>query len=205
MPSGDIPAAIAADSPPEDPPGVRSRFHGLLVRPVTRLSVSVHAENSGIVGLREDDAAGSLEARHRSGVRVGDAAGEHPGASSGEDSRRVDRILHGHRNAVQGAEFGAACHSRIGGVGGAQRIVGKQGDDGVDLRITSAMRSRCACTTSRDDTCLVAIRSARRSRPDSARVPCRRWSLRFGQRGGHEECPLLGPSSDGRVDGSPGV
>src|SRR3984885_5479188 len=47
IPIGDMPAAIAADSPPEDPPGVRSRFHGLLVRPVTRLSVSVHAENSG--------------------------------------------------------------------------------------------------------------------------------------------------------------
>src|SRR3984885_6865472 len=47
MPIGDMPAAIAADSPPEDPPGVRSRFHGLLVRPVTRLSVSLHAENSG--------------------------------------------------------------------------------------------------------------------------------------------------------------
>ena len=47
MPIGDMPAAIAADSPPEDPPGVRSRFQGLLVRPVTRLSVSVHAENSG--------------------------------------------------------------------------------------------------------------------------------------------------------------
>src|ERR1700731_2530932 len=49
MPIGDMPAAIAADSPPDEPPGVRSRFHGLLVRPVTRLSVSVHAENSGIL------------------------------------------------------------------------------------------------------------------------------------------------------------
>src|ERR1700710_1705351 len=47
MPIGDMPAAIAADSPPDEPPGVRSRFHGLLVRPVTRLSVSVQAENSG--------------------------------------------------------------------------------------------------------------------------------------------------------------
>src|ERR1700730_17484125 len=47
MPIGDMPAAIAADSPPDEPPGVRSRFQGLLVRPVTRLSVSVQAENSG--------------------------------------------------------------------------------------------------------------------------------------------------------------
>src|SRR6266581_558636 len=47
MPIGESPAAIAADSPPLDPPGVRSRFHGFLVNPVRRLSVSCHAENSG--------------------------------------------------------------------------------------------------------------------------------------------------------------
>src|SRR5260370_17505195 len=47
MPIGDRPAAIAADSPPLEPPGVRSRFHGFLDRPVTKLSVSCQAENSG--------------------------------------------------------------------------------------------------------------------------------------------------------------
>jgi hypothetical protein len=47
MPIGESPAAIAADSPPLEPPGVRSTFHGFLVRPVTRLSVSCQAENSG--------------------------------------------------------------------------------------------------------------------------------------------------------------
>src|ERR1700676_4648882 len=47
MPIGERPAAIAADSPPEEPPGGRAGFHGLLVRPVRRLSVSVQAENSG--------------------------------------------------------------------------------------------------------------------------------------------------------------
>src|SRR5258706_4463074 len=49
MPIGDMPAASAADSPPDEPPDVRSRFQGLLVRPVTRLSVSVQPENSGIL------------------------------------------------------------------------------------------------------------------------------------------------------------
>jgi hypothetical protein len=42
-----MPAAIAADSPPLDPPGVRSRFQGLFALPVRRLSVSVEYENSG--------------------------------------------------------------------------------------------------------------------------------------------------------------
>src|SRR6195952_5752084 len=47
IPIGDRPAAIAADSPPDEPPGVRSKFQGLLLRPVTRLSLSVQPENSG--------------------------------------------------------------------------------------------------------------------------------------------------------------
>ena len=32
--TGTRPAATAAADPPEEPPGVRSRFHGLLVAPV---------------------------------------------------------------------------------------------------------------------------------------------------------------------------
>ena len=38
--AADIPAAIAAASPPLDPPGDRSRSHGFRVRPCSRLSVS---------------------------------------------------------------------------------------------------------------------------------------------------------------------
>src|ERR1700738_5355981 len=47
IPIGDRPAAIAADSPPLEPPGVRFKFHGFRDKPVTRLSVSCQAENSG--------------------------------------------------------------------------------------------------------------------------------------------------------------
>src|SRR6185369_1944495 len=46
-PSGDIPAAIAADSPPLEPPGVRSGSQGLRDVPTSRLAVSVQYENSG--------------------------------------------------------------------------------------------------------------------------------------------------------------
>ena len=37
--NGTSPAATAAAEPPLEPPGVRSRFHGLRVTPVTRLLV----------------------------------------------------------------------------------------------------------------------------------------------------------------------
>jgi len=46
-PSGDRPAAIAADSPPLEPPGVRSGSYGFKVRPIRRLSVSVQYDISG--------------------------------------------------------------------------------------------------------------------------------------------------------------
>ena len=42
-----MPAAMAADSPPLDPPGVRSGSYGLTVLPATRLSVSVQYDISG--------------------------------------------------------------------------------------------------------------------------------------------------------------
>ena len=48
-PPADIPAAIAADSPPLDPPAVRVRSHGLFVRPYKRLSVSHAISSSGVL------------------------------------------------------------------------------------------------------------------------------------------------------------
>ena len=46
-PNGLIPVAIAAASPPLDPPGVRVRSQGLNVRPRSGLSVSKRMPNSG--------------------------------------------------------------------------------------------------------------------------------------------------------------
>ena len=46
-PAAEIPAAMAADSPPLDPPGDRSRSHGFRVRPCSRFAVSYAIRNSG--------------------------------------------------------------------------------------------------------------------------------------------------------------
>src|ERR1051326_7768438 len=45
------PAATAAAPPPVEPPGVRSRFHGLLVRPKIGLSARPSAESGGTLVL----------------------------------------------------------------------------------------------------------------------------------------------------------
>src|SRR6266576_2723402 len=47
-PPAEHPDAMAAASPPLDPPGVRERSQGLLVRPYRRLSVSQAINNSGV-------------------------------------------------------------------------------------------------------------------------------------------------------------
>ena len=44
---GAMPDASAAEAPPEEPPGVFSRFHGLRVAPLNALSVSPFQPNSG--------------------------------------------------------------------------------------------------------------------------------------------------------------
>src|SRR5262247_2617126 len=49
--SGARPAATAAPAPPDDPPGVRSRFHGLRVRPKIRLSVMPTQPSVGVLVL----------------------------------------------------------------------------------------------------------------------------------------------------------
>src|SRR5688572_6078952 len=49
--SGPRPAASAAAAPPLEPPGIRSRFHGLRVTPKTRLSVTPLQPNSGVFVL----------------------------------------------------------------------------------------------------------------------------------------------------------
>src|SRR5688500_11682300 len=49
--SGASPAATAADAPPLEPPGVRSRFHGLRVTPKTRLCVAPIQPKVGVFVL----------------------------------------------------------------------------------------------------------------------------------------------------------
>ena len=49
--SGTQPATTAAAEPPDEPPGVRSGFHGLRVMPQSGLSVRLEKANSGVVVL----------------------------------------------------------------------------------------------------------------------------------------------------------
>src|SRR5262245_63481369 len=58
--SGTIPEASAAEVPPDDPPGVRSRSQGLRVIPNVGLSVCGFRPNSGVFVLQETTARASF-------------------------------------------------------------------------------------------------------------------------------------------------
>src|SRR5204863_2463541 len=60
MPIGPSPAATAAAAPPDDPPQVRARSHGLAVRPNSGASVKHLWPNSGVVVLPTRTAPAAL-------------------------------------------------------------------------------------------------------------------------------------------------
>ena len=64
------PAASCADAPPLEPPGVRSRFHGLRVMPVSALSVTPFQPYSGVQVLPSSTAPALAQARGRGRVVV---------------------------------------------------------------------------------------------------------------------------------------
>lgn len=58
---GTMPAATAAADPPEDPPGVRCRSHGLRVEPHAAGSVMPLAPNSGVLVLPKITSPASIQ------------------------------------------------------------------------------------------------------------------------------------------------
>ena len=60
-----MPAATAAPAPPEEPPGVYSRFHGLRVTPQSGLWVAPEWANSGSRGAQVHDGARTQQPVHR--------------------------------------------------------------------------------------------------------------------------------------------
>ena len=129
IPSGDIPAAMAAESPPDDPPGVRSTFQGLLVRPVTRLSVSV-ADAERLKTVYGSVLPGQADEREMiSIVPVGAGADEAPGMIPRSHLTRilrprVEEILVAIRDRMQATGMMDVCGRRFVLTGGGSELTG---------------------------------------------------------------------------------
>src|SRR5262245_39566370 len=81
-----IPAASCAEAPPLEPPSVRSRFHGLRVTPVSRLSVTPFQPYSGVQVLPSSTAPAS-----RRRAVAGASSFQDPTESTVFEPRSVDQ------------------------------------------------------------------------------------------------------------------
>ena len=136
MASGPRPAATAALAPPLEPPGVRSRFHGLRVTPKRRLWVApIQPERRG-VGLAELDGARRVHALHHRRVLGGHVVGEQPRPERGADALGDHEVLGGERHAVERPELGApSSPARARRRARPHRLLGGEGDEGVEARV----------------------------------------------------------------------
>ena len=134
-PPAESPAAIAAASPPLDPPGVRSRSQGLLVRPYTALSVS-HAISCSATFVTPRMIAPAAFARLTMGAST---LADDPGAGAGPDVPRhafdLDRALHAERDAVERPQPVASLHGGLGLAGSRARARLVDGDERVQSGI----------------------------------------------------------------------
>ena len=133
MASAPHPLASAAPAPPDEPPGVCSRFHGLRVVPQKRVVGNRLGPAFGHVGDAEHDAAGFLEPGHDRGVFARHVVFEHVRAPGDALPRHVDHVLDGEGNTVQEAQRIAVADRRLGGLGFGAGGFGADDGEGVDV------------------------------------------------------------------------
>ena len=97
--SGTRPAATAAADPPLEPPGIRSRSHGLRVTPYAEFSVDEPIANSSQLVLPTMTAPAALEALDDCRVVGREVALQDPRRRRRRHPRGADVVLEGHRHA----------------------------------------------------------------------------------------------------------
>ena len=126
-PAGTMPAPTAADEPLDEPPGVRLR----IVRVLGLVPRMGGGEFRGR-GLADDDGAGFAERMDAGGIAVRLLALEHRRALAGRHVGGLDDVLDRDRHAVDRRQRLAVAPARRRGVGGSDRAVLVQSDEGAD-------------------------------------------------------------------------
>ena len=128
-------SSAAQAAPPDEPPGVRSSFHGLRVMPVSGEWQAPIQPNSGSVVLPRMTAPAS-RSRATAGASSfigGVRRGEGPAARG--KSLEPDIVLHGCADAVDQADRLALLPACLGVLRGFQRAVAVDDDEGVERRL----------------------------------------------------------------------
>ncbi len=167
--SGTIPDASAADVPPDEPPGVRSRSHGLRVMPNVGLSVWGFRPNSGVLVLPTTIAPAAFRRDTSTESRIDGASSRVRRRTARRDEPdRVFQILHADRDPGERADVLAGRDSTVDVVGGRERAVGVDRDEGVHARVQLVdPRERVLDELARRDA--PAVTSATRSGSDVVR------------------------------------
>ena len=129
--SGAWPVATAAAAPPDEPPALRERSHGLRVAPKSGLSVSGLWPNSRRGGLADEDRAGLAKPADGDRVLARHLVGEDARAHRRPHAPGEQQILDRERHAVERAERLARHHRRLGAAGRLTRLLGGHGDERV--------------------------------------------------------------------------
>ena len=159
--SGACPLATAAAAPPEEPPGVRARFHGFRVTPNSGLSVKGLWPNSGVVVLPTSTAPAS---RSR---RTGTASSAGTWSAKISDPIVVRTPLVNTRSFTEnGTPWSGPSGSPRITAASARRAVSRASSavtvmNALTVGWSASMRASTASTTATGDTSLERIRRAR--------------------------------------------
>ena len=125
------PAATAAALPPDEPPGVCSRDHGLRVCPKRGPAGERPLTELAGVGLADDDRARGAQPAHDLGVGGGRCGPRPDGAEPGRHARDVDVVLDRDRDSQQREVLARSAFAvGLGGVG--ERLLGQHDAEGVE-------------------------------------------------------------------------
>ena len=159
-PRGDIPEAMAEASPPLEPPAVCSRFHGLRVSPNTRLPVSHHRANSGMLVFPS-----RIPPAPRSRVYTKASCSDTLSANSFDPKVIRSPAVSMQSFSVNGTPCRGPNSSPRITAASASRAKASGSSCGkittaFSLGFNSSMRSKWACTTSTGESALLRINSA---------------------------------------------
>ena len=133
--SAPMPAATAADAPPDDPPGVAPCYHGIERAAVQRVVGEPAHRERRRVGAADDDRACLAQVGHDRAVVHRDRILEGDDAVGGRAAGHVDVDLHRDRHAVQRPERVAGAHRCVRRIGRGQRRRVEDLDEGVQLAV----------------------------------------------------------------------
>ena len=134
--SGTRPAAMAAAEPPDEPPALRVRSHGLAVAPKSGFTVSALWPPSGVLVLPTTMHPAAFSRSTSGESVVGDrAVGVDRRALRGAEAGGVLEVLHADRDAGERSDVLPRRQARVDGRGVGQGPLPVDGDERVDLGV----------------------------------------------------------------------